>query len=200
MIIFVSMELLAYIAFFLGFIYVALCILALSFTLYRDWKVKRENKKEIVYDTNSGMRKLLEENGFKNLLSINTKASKRLGKYLDIEYIEKYDSYSYKGNDFSLLWDDMTGNEFSSNKIVIENSSDSMNEAISFAISLCKVLMKYPQEFSVVLSCDRSYITISFYTKRKDNTFFDKDLENYKEEALLVFSIVNTSLKSQRHN
>ncbi len=149
------------------------------------------NSRKIRIEINSLMRKLLEENQIE-VLAFSPKAIPRyLKKYLNIKFVEKYKYYTYKGNHIEQFWNDDTGNEFSNNKIVINNSEKkSLVTALSFAHNLCKVLATLNSSFKVFVSFDGCYYTISFFQIRSNNTFFEENIDSYEEEAILLVNIL----------
>ncbi|MBE6245537.1 MAG: hypothetical protein E7108_08485 [Bacteroidales bacterium] len=146
----------------------------------------------IRFETNTLMRKLLKDNQIDLLTFSPSAISRNLKRYLNIQFVEKGQYYTYKGNHVELFWNDDTGNEFSNNKVVIKINSikKSLNDALSFAYALCKVLVYINSSFRVFISFDDSFYTISFFQIRSENTFFDDDLDSYEEEAILLVNIM----------
>ncbi|MCQ2211611.1 MAG: hypothetical protein MJZ34_15120 [Paludibacteraceae bacterium] len=96
-------------------------------------------------------------------------------------------------NEFEFFYDDLTGNEYSNNKIIFETGKHTryaLMKGISFCHKLINVLPKF-HEFNVIMSVDEDYVTISFHLVRDGETWLGDDLEVYKLDAILVMHVKN---------
>lgn len=132
----------------------------------------------------------------------NFKLSNNLKSLLKEGIIEKYDSYFFKSKTpegcLSSDFYDCTGNEAFYNKINIDDYSDvednnhhhHLIEGVLFAKSLIKNLLLLKCEFNLYLSYDGDYCIFTFHKKRKGEYWLVDDLDNYNEDAVILFEII----------
>lgn len=94
-------------------------------------------------------------------------------------------------NVFENFYEDLTGNEYSNNKIVFETGKYigyALKKGISFCHKLINILPK-SKDFCVIMSVDEDYVTISFHLVRDGETWLGDDLEEYRQDAILVMNV-----------
>ena len=98
-------------------------------------------------------------------------------------------------NKFEFFYDDLTGNEFSNNKVIfkiVKFDKITLKRAISFCHKLSNIL-PHSHNFCIIMSVDENYVNISFHMERKGETWLGDDLEVYKSDAILVMNVKNES-------
>lgn len=117
---------------------------------------------------------------------------------LNVYYMIKSPSFCnqiWKG-EFDFFYEDLTGNEYSNNKIIFEigkYTGYALKKGISFCHKLIDILPK-SHEFNVIMSVDEKYVTISFHLVRDGETWLGDDLEVYKSDAVLVLHVINKDI------
>lgn len=145
------------------------------------------------YKSNQQMLELARSNdvSFENNYN-ECRLSKELRYFLNEGIRENYKNgdiyYCYSEDNFGYFYDDLTGNETSNNKVVFDRcKSDklTLKKAISFCHKLSCLLPDY-HDFKIIMSIDDSYVSISFHMVREGESWLMDDLEEYKQEAILV--------------
>lgn len=138
-----------------------------------------------------------------NIKNLKVESSEGLKKLLKDGFKEKdgciyYKRYVPEGPISSDLID-KTGNEVFYNKIQIDDFSSHfenienvhLREGISFALTLADKLILIKGDFNIYVIYDEVYCTIVFHKRRPNEYWLIEDLNQYKNDAILLVKITS---------